>query len=363
MVNVTAESVASKMDTHYAGSFLLDIRRDEEVLGVTAAHAVHVPRDMLEIKLAETGIESNSTVYLMCQSGERSRYAAQALRHFGYANTWSMEGGFRHWKQQGLPLQSVPYLDRAQRDRFASQLALGEFGLNGQSALGNANVLLIGAGGLSSPAALYLAAMGVGTLQIIDDDTVELSNLQRQIMHSEETVGAPKVKSAAESLGRINSDVTIQTIQRKFDSDCGELVKNADVVINGADNFAVRYAANDLCLAHGTPLVDGSVLEMEGQLSVFCHDGGPCYRCLYPETPPASIAPSCVMAGVLGVVPGVIGTLQALEAVKLITNTGTPLSGVLQNFDARTSAFQTISFSREPDCLCSTPVPAPIGQQ
>ena len=353
MINVNSEQVSTDILSRKDQKFLIDIRRDEEVGGTTAAGAVHIPRDVLEMQLTDAGVNNDSTVYLMCQSGERSRYAAQALRHFGYTDTWSVSGGFREWKQNGLPLQKLPYLDEPQRKRFARQLSLGEFGLQGQSSLATANVLLIGAGGLSSPAALYLAAMGVGTLQIIDDDDVELSNLQRQILHNELTVGKPKVESAAQTLGSINSGVDVQIHQQKFTQDCAELVKDADVVINGADNFNARYTANDLCLMHGTPLVDGAVLEMEGQLSVFCHQGGPCYRCLYPETPPSSLAPSCVMAGVLGVVPGVIGTLQALEAVKLISNVGTPLSGTLVNFDARNSSFRQISFTREPDCLCS----------
>lgn len=357
MIEIDAKSVVAELsDKDQANKkvILIDIRRDDELAGTSVAGAVHMPRDMLEINLAQQGISKETTIYLLCQSGQRSRFAAGALRHFGYSDTWSVEGGFLAWRERNLPLQSIPYLDASLRQRFARQLSLSDFGIEGQYRLNRANVLLIGAGGLSSPAALYLAAMGVGTIQIVDDDQVELSNLQRQILHTEAMVGKPKVLSAAQRLNSINKEVKVLTHQRKFDDECGDLVRDADVVINGADNFTARYTVNDLCLRYAKPMIDGSVLEMEGQLSVFCHPDGPCYRCLYPEPPPADIAPSCVMAGVLGVVPGVIGILQALEAVKLIAGVGQPLIGRLLSFDAAAGAFRELRFLREDTCCCSS---------
>lgn len=353
MIEIDTLSVAARMAENPQSTYLIDIRREDEVAGITAEGALQIPRDMLELKLQDWGIGTDSTLYLLCQSGARSNYAARALRHFGYDDAWSVQGGFQEWNNQRFSVQRVAYLPVETRNRFARQIALGDLGIEGQARLANANVLLIGAGGLGSPAALYLAAMGVGTLQIIDDDDVELSNLQRQILHNETFVGKPKVDSASATLSRLNSKLAIQTHRCKFDSQSEELVSKADIVINGADNFATRYAANDLCIEHGKPLIDGAVLEMEGQLSVFCYQNGPCYRCLYPQTPPASLAPSCVAAGVLGVVPGIIGTLQALEAVKLITGIGAPLSGKLLSFDARDSTFNTVNFEREIGCGCS----------
>lgn len=353
MVEIDARSVVESQVGGAADAFLLDIRREDEVAGITAEYAIPIPRDMLELRLDDLGIKQSSKIFLLCQSGARSLFAAQALRHFGYSDSWSVSGGYQSWVQQQLPTQTTAWLSSEARKRFARHISLGEFGIEGQARLADASVLLIGAGGLGSPAALYLAAMGVGRLHIIDDDVVELSNLQRQVVHRETTVGKPKVNSAADALQAINSSITVTTSKRRFEQDCGELVEAADVVINGADNFNARYTANDLCLRHATPLVDGSVLEMEGQLSVFCTKDGPCYRCLYPQVPPAGIAPSCIMAGVLGVVPGVVGTLQALEAIKLITGIGEPLVGRLLNFDARTSQFRQIEFARESECRCA----------
>jgi len=336
------------------GALLIDGRRMEEVADLSAEGARIIPRDMLEIELSREGLASDTKVLLLCQSGARSVYAAKAMRALGWADTYSVEGGFNRWRQGNYPLKAVPNLSPSDRERYARHLSLPELGSDGQARLSNARVAMIGAGGLGAPTALYLAAMGIGYIRLIDDDVVELSNLQRQVIHSEKTLGLHKVESAAARMRDLNSVITVETVARRFDDTCGDLISDVDLVINGADNFSARYTLNDLCLEYGKPLIEGAVLEMEGQVSVFCHpDGGPCYRCLYPETPPADLAPSCAAAGVLGVVPGTIGMLQALEAAKLLAGFGKPLVGRLLSFDATESSFEEIAFSKDPTCMCN----------
>ena len=350
MVDISAQKA---LELQSEGAVLIDIRRPDEVADLTAEGARIIPRDMLEINLSREGLPSDTTVLLLCQSGARSSYAAKALRHLGWPDTHSVEGGFSRWLADNRPVKSVPFLSPSDRERYARHLSLPEVGTDGQAKLCKARIAMVGAGGLGAPAALYLAAMGVGFIRLIDDDVVEVSNLQRQVIHSEATLGVEKVMSAAKRMQGLNSGITVETVARRFDETCGDLIADVDLVINGADNFAARYTLNDLCLELGKPLIDGAVLEMEGQLSVFCHpDGGPCYRCLYPETPPSDLAPSCVAAGVLGVVPGTIGILQALEAAKLITGFGKPLVGRLLTFDATDSSFEEIAFSKDPSCVC-----------
>jgi molybdopterin/thiamine biosynthesis adenylyltransferase/rhodanese-related sulfurtransferase len=350
LVDISADQAQAALAE---GALLIDIRRPDEVRDLTAENAQVTPRDMLEIELERDGVAGDQTILLMCQSGLRSRYAAKALRHLGWPNAYSVTGGFSQWLGDKRPLKTVAFLDDASRKRYARHLSLPEIGIEGQAKLKKARVAMIGAGGLGAPAALYLAAMGVGFIRLIDDDVVELSNLQRQVIHAETTLGDAKVASAAQRIAELNSDIEVEAIARRFDGQCGDLLEDVDLVINGADNFAARYTLNDMCLELGKPLVDGAVLEMEGQVSVFCHpDGGPCYRCLYPEVPPSDLAPSCVAAGVLGVVPGTIGVLQALEAAKLLAGFGEPLVGRLLTFDATTSAFSEVSFAQESHCTC-----------
>lgn len=350
MVDISPENAEKAM---VSGALMIDIRRAEEVADLTVKNARVIPRDMLEIELVRDGLAPESTILLMCQSGARSVYAAKALRSLGWMDTYSVTGGFSQWKQDGRDVEKLPYLDEASRKRYARHLSLPEIGGDGQARLSNSRVTMIGAGGLGAPAALYLAAMGIGFIRLVDDDVVELSNLQRQVIHSEGTLGTEKVKSAAARIQELNSSIMVETVARRFDEDCIDLIADVDLVINGADNFVARYVLNDMCLKLGKPLIDGAVLEMEGQLSVFCHpDGGPCYRCLYPETPPADLAPSCVSAGVLGVVPGTIGILQALEAAKLLAGFGNPLIGRLLTFDAASTSFAEIAFTKDPTCRC-----------
>lgn len=352
MVDLTPDAVYRELQSGGGDTYFIDIRREEEVAGTTAEGARHIPRDMLEVRLQEMGASQDSRILLMCASGVRSRYAAQALRHFGFQDSWSLDGGFTAWRDGDYPLARLPYLDAKLRERFARHTSLAEIGVGGQARLADATVTVVGAGGLSCPAALYLASMGVGRLRIIDDDHVELSNLHRQVLHTEARVGKPKVESAKATLEAINSDTIVETHERKLDPDCAGLIADADVVVNGADNFKARYTLNDMCVAHGVPMIDGALLEMDGQLSVFCHPEGPCYRCLYPDVPPAEIAPSCAAAGVLGVVPGIVGALQALEAVKLIVGFGQPLIGQLLVVSAADTEFKKVTFERDPNCQC-----------
>ena len=344
-------------DTEHAlkeGAILIDIRRPEEVAGITATGARVIQRDMLEIELDRDKLPADTKLLLLCQSGLRSRYAARALRHLGWPDCWSVTGGFAAWTEANLPQDQLPYLSPEDRERYARHISLPEIGVVGQSRLAQSRITVIGAGGLGAPALLYLAAMGVGFIRLVDDDSVELSNLQRQVIHSEQTLGQPKVQSAADKMRALNGAITVETVERRFEESCVDLVSDVDLVLNGADNFKVRYLLNDICLELGKPFIDGSVLEMEGQLSVLCHpEGGPCYRCLYPEPPPKDLAPSCVAAGVLGVVPGTIGILQALETAKILTGFGEPLVGRLLTFDAINSRFEEIAFKADPTCICA----------
>ena len=350
MVDITRDAVDAALSE---GAVLIDIRRPEEVGSQTAQNARVIQRDILEMELEKTALPPDTKVLLMCQSGLRSRYAAQALRHMGWKDSWSVVGGFSGWLGDKRPLEILPYLSSEDRSRYARHLSLPEVGLAGQARLAQSRVTVVGAGGLGAPALLYLAAMGVGFIRLVDDDSVELSNLQRQVIHSEQTLGTSKVDSAAGMMRALNGAITVETVERRFDENCADLIADVDLVLNGADNFKARYLLNDICLEHGKPLIDGAVLEMEGQLSVFCHpDGGPCYRCLYPETPPADLAPSCVAAGVLGVVPGTIGILQALEAAKILAGFGEPLVGRLLTFDAATTRFEEIAFKADTTCRC-----------
>lgn len=348
-MNVTEISPEQALEQP-AGTAFIDIRRPDEVSGLSAKSAILIPRDMLEIEIAKRQIDKTHPVVVMCQSGVRSKYAAHALQALGYQDAVSLAGGFNAWLNQGLETQLTPYLAPDEMDRYARHLSLDEIGTAGQARLKAATVGLIGAGGLGSPAALYLAAMGIGKLVIFDPDVVESSNLQRQILHSEEAVGDAKVDSARKRIEALNPKCTVETHFKRADATQKDILAQCHVILNGADNFAARHALNDICLELDIPLVDGAVLEMEGQVSVFNHDGGPCYRCLYPTTPPTHLAPSCAEAGVLGVVPGVIGVLQALEVAKLIAGFGEPLSGRLLCFNANSAEFSSFSFAKQPDC-------------
>ena len=349
-----------------AGALLVDVRAaHERALGM-AEGALGAAREALEAEPDAflPPIGAGAEILLICQSGRRSMLAAQALQAHGYRNVASVAGGTTAWADAGLPMSRVD-ADDDFLDRYSRHLRLPEVGIEGQQRLTKTTMLLLGAGGLGSPAALYLAAAGVGTLRIADDDVVERSNLQRQVLHAEDRIGMPKVASAAATLAALNPRVRVEAIAERVDSGNVErLLEGVDVVVDGADNFPVRYLLNDACVKLGKPLVYGAVHRFEGQVSVF--DAGrargvrPCYRCLFPEPPAAADAPSCSDAGVLGVLPGIVGLLQAAEAIKLALGIGEPLAGRLLHFDALAMRFRETRLSPDPRCVvCAPGVPFP----
>jgi sulfur-carrier protein adenylyltransferase/sulfurtransferase len=338
------------------GVVLVDVREGEEFERERIPGAVHVPRGYLESRIEGAVSDRDAHVVLYCASGQRSALAADTLQELlGYTNVESMTGGITLWKDRGYDTEAPKTLSKEQRDRYSRHLLLPEVGVAGQQKLLDANVLLLGAGGLGSPAALYLAAAGVGTLGIVDDDTVDLSNLQRQVIHTTDRVGEPKVDSAAETIAQINPDVEVVKHQVRLDSsNVIELIEPYDIVVDGLDNFPTRYLLNDASVRLRKPVVSASILGFDGQLSVFKPYEGPCYRCLYPVPPPAELAPSCGANGVIGVLPGTMGLLQATEVVKLILGEGEPLIGRLLLYEALGATFTELKVRRDPECpVCS----------
>jgi sulfur-carrier protein adenylyltransferase/sulfurtransferase len=335
---------------------IVDVRETEEWDAGHIPGAVHVPRGYLESRIEGAVRDRDARIVLYCASGNRSALAADTLeRMLGYENVASMTGGITLWKDRGYEVAVPKALTKDQRERYGRHLLLPEVGLEGQVKLLESKVLLLGAGGLGSPTALYLAAAGVGTLGIVDNDTVDLSNLQRQIIHTTDRVGVPKVDSAEEAIRALNPDVRVVKYQTRLDaSNIMEIIRDYDVVVDGVDNFPTRYLLNDASVRLGIPVVSASILGFDGQLSVFKPYDGPCYRCLYPVPPPAELAPSCGANGVLGVLPGTMGLLQATEVVKLVTGAGEPLVGRLLLYEALGATFTELKVRRDPDCpICS----------
>ena len=296
-----------------------------------------------------------------CAGGVRSAFAAKTLQDLGYTDVTSVIGGFNKWKDDGLPWTTPRTLTPAQRNRYQRHLLLPEVGEKGQQKLLDAKVLMLGAGGLGSPSALYLAAAGVGNIGIIDMDVVDESNLQRQILHNLDRVGMRKVESAKVALTSINPDLTVTTYDTRLGADnILDIIDGYDVIVDGTDNFPTRYLVNDATLLKKIPVVHGSIFRFEGQVTVFDPYNGPCYRCLIPEPPPAELAPSCAEAGVLGVLPGIVGSIQALEAIKMILGLGEPLVGRLLAFDALEESFRSFKVRRDPDCPACGPNAGPI---
>jgi molybdopterin/thiamine biosynthesis adenylyltransferase/rhodanese-related sulfurtransferase len=338
------------------GVVLVDVREGEEFERERIPGAKHVPRAYLESRIEGAVSDHDAHVVLYCASGQRSALAADTLKELlGYTNVDSMTGGITLWKDRGYETEVPKTLTKEQRDRYSRHILLPEVGVEGQQKLLDAKVLLLGAGGLGSPAALYLAAAGVGTLGIVDDDTVDLSNLQRQVIHTTGRVGEPKVDSAAETIADINPDVEVVKHQVRLDSsNVVELIEPYDIVVDGLDNFPTRYLLNDASVRLRKPVVSASILGFDGQLSVFKPYEGPCYRCLYPVPPPAELAPSCGANGVIGVLPGTMGLLQATEVVKLILGEGEPLVGRLLLYEALGATFTELKVRRDPQCpICS----------
>ena len=339
-----------------AGPLLVDVREEHEYEAGHIPGAVHVPRGHLESRIEGKAGDKSQPIVLYCASGNRSALAAHTLQSLlGYEDVASMNGGITLWKDHGYEVETPRALTTEQKDRYSRHLLLPEIGLEGQLKLLDAKVLLLGAGGLGSPTALYLAAAGVGTLGVVDDDVVDLSNLQRQIIHSSDDVGVPKVDSAEKAIKSLNPDVKVEKYRTRLDaSNVMEIIEGYDVIVDGVDNFPTRYLLNDATVRLGIPVVSASILGFDGQLSVFAPHEGPCYRCLYPTPPPAELAPSCGANGVLGVLPGTMGLLQATEVVKLVVGTGEPLVGRLLLYDALAATFTELKVRRDPDCpICS----------
>jgi molybdopterin/thiamine biosynthesis adenylyltransferase/rhodanese-related sulfurtransferase len=334
---------------------LLDVREREEYREGHLEGAVSLPRGFLEIRVEETVPDKSTPIIAYCAGGVRSLIAARTLKEMGYENVTSMAGGYTAWKNAGYKWVADRQFTPEQITRYARHFTLPEVGEKGQAKLLDAKVLCVGAGGLGSPVAFYLAAAGVGTIGIIDHDVVDMSNLQRQILHTNDRVGMPKVESAQKTLNALNPDVRVVPINERLSSEnVMRVIRDFDIIINGCDNFPTRYLINDACVMAKKPLVDGSIFQFEGQATVFYPGRGPCYRCLFPEPPPPGVAPSCAEAGVLGVLPGLVGCVQALEAMKLILGAGKPLIGRMIHFDTLTSEVRVLKLRRDPHCLvCS----------
>jgi molybdopterin/thiamine biosynthesis adenylyltransferase/rhodanese-related sulfurtransferase len=338
------------------GVAIVDVRETDEFVAGHLPGARHVPRSYLETRIEAAVPDRDAQIVLYCQSGNRSAWGARTLEEdLGYTHVASMTGGITLWKDRGYEVTVPRSLSAEQRERYSRHLLIPEIGVEGQQKLLDAKVLLLGAGGLGSPTALYLAAAGVGTLGIVDDDEVDLSNLQRQVIHSTQRIGLPKVDSAEESIHALNPDVNVVKYPVRIDaSNIIEIISGYDVIVDGVDNFPTRYLLNDATVRLKIPVVSASILGFDGQLSVFKPYEGPCYRCLFREPPPAELAPSCGANGVLGVLPGTMGLLQATEVVKLILSIGEPAVGRLLLYDALGATLSEVKVHRDPDCpICS----------
>ncbi len=329
----------------------LDVRELDEFQQGMIPGAVFIPRGHLESQVENKIPDRDAPVVVYCAGGTRSAFAAKTLQELGYTDVVSMAGGFGRWKNEGRAWITPNTLSPEQRDRYGRHILLPEVGEEGQQKLLGAKVLLLGAGGLGSPAALYLAAAGVGTIGIVDMDVVDASNLQRQILHNLERIGDRKVDSAKKTLTALNPDVDVVTYDVRLGADnILDIIDGYDVIVDGTDNFPTRYLLNDASLLKHIPVVHGSIFRFEGQVTVFDPYNGPCYRCLLPEPPPPELAPSCSEAGVLGVLPGIVGSIQAIEAIKLLLDLGEPLRGRLLAYDALEETFRNFKVRRDPNC-------------
>jgi sulfur-carrier protein adenylyltransferase/sulfurtransferase len=348
---ISLEEIKRRLDTK-TPMVLVDVREKEEFRDGYIPGAISVPRGFLEMQIEQKVTDKSAPVVLYCAGGTRSALAAKTLHDLGYTQVESANPGFVRWKDLGFPMEKPPQLSEAQRDRYSRHLLLPEVGEVGQAKLLASKVLLLGAGGLGSPAALYLAAAGVGTIGLVDADTVDASNLQRQIIHSTSRLGTPKVDSAEKAINDLNPDVKVIKFQERVDSsNVDRIFEGFDVIVDGCDNFPTRYLVNDASVFLKKPVVHGSIFRFDGQVTTFApHLGGPCYRCLYPEPPPPHLAPSCQEAGVLGILPGVVGVIQATEAIKLVLGKGTPLIGRLLTYDSLRMKFGELKLRRDKTC-------------
>jgi sulfur-carrier protein adenylyltransferase/sulfurtransferase len=338
------------------GSLFVDVREPDEWEEGHVPGAIYTGRGRLEQRIEGLVPDKTRPLVVYCSAGSRSAFAAKALEELGYENVVNLAGGFSDWKRNGFEISIPRVLTPEQRSRYSRHLLIPEVGEEGQLRLLDARVLLVGAGGLGSPASLYLAAAGVGTLGIVDADVVDESNLQRQVVHSTDRLGEPKVASAKRTLEALNPDVDVVPFQERLTSENIDriLADGWDVIVDGADNFPTRYLVNDASVWSGIPVVHGSIFRFEGQVTVFAPGVGPCYRCLFPQPPPPELAPSCAEGGVLGVLPGIIGSIQANETLKLILGRGDSLAGRLLLFDALGTTLDEVTVRRNPDCpVCS----------
>jgi adenylyltransferase/sulfurtransferase len=344
------------------GAKVIDIREQDEVDQGIIPGAVHIPRGYLEMRIEQAAPEKDQPVVVYCAGGVRSAFAVKAMQELGYTNALSLAGGFGGWKGSGLPWNMPISFTPEQRRRYSRHLLIPEVGEAGQQKLLDAKVLLVGAGALGSPAALYLAAAGVGTLGLVDDDTVDDSNLQRQVLHTTDRVGMLKVESGRQTITALNPDVKVVGHEvRLTKSNVLDIFKDYDIIVDGTDNFATRYLINDATVLLRKPNVHGSIYRFEGQATTFLPHEGPCYRCLFPEPPPPEMAPSCAEAGVLGLLPGTIGIIQATEVVKLILGIGDPLVGRLLTYDALSTTFRELKLRRDPHCpMCGADAPTSL---
>jgi adenylyltransferase/sulfurtransferase len=354
---LTAEQLLAR------GATAIDVREPDEVAQGTIPGAAAIPRGFLEARIEETVRDRHQPLVVYCAGGARSAFAAKSLRELGYTDVVSLAGGFGAWKGAGLPWTVPAAFSAEQRRRYSRHFLLPEVGEDGQRKLLDARVLLIGAGGLGSPAGLYLAAAGVGTLGIVDDDVVDDSNLQRQVLHTTERLGLPKVESARQAIVALNPDVRVIGHETRLTKENAlDIIAGYDIVLDGADNFPTRYLINDACVLLDKPNVHGGVARFDGQVTIFSTAGGPCYRCLFREPPPPGLALNCAEAGVLGVLPGVIGLLQATEVIKLILGIGEPLIGRLLTYDARDLSFRELRIRRDPTCpICGPDRPTSLA--
>ena len=344
---VEPSDVAARLDYYR----ILDVREPDEHEQGAVPGAVHIPRGNLEFSVESRLTDKHAPIAVYCAGGVRSAFAAKTLQDLGYTDVVSVIGGFNKWKDEGLTWTTPRTLNPDQRNRYQRHLLLPEVGDKGQLRLLDSKVLLLGAGGLGSPAALYLAAAGVGTIGIIDMDVVDASNLQRQVLHNMDRIGMRKVDSAKQTLTAINPDLNVKTYDVRLGADnVLDIIDGYDVIVDGTDNFPTRYLVNDAALVKGIPVVHGSIFRFEGQVTIFHPYVGPCYRCMIPEPPPAELAPSCAEAGVLGVLPGIIGSIQAIETIKLLLELGEPLVGRLLTYDSMDESFRTFKVRRDPSC-------------
>jgi sulfur-carrier protein adenylyltransferase/sulfurtransferase len=357
---LTPEQAYEELKNSNGDVVLLDIREPHEHAEAHLEGAVLVPPVEVAERIDELAPDSSQRLILYCRSGARSARAVNLLKEqFGYDNAANVEGGILAWQEAGLPVDEAEGMTAEQRERYSRHTMLPEVGVEGQVKLLNSKVLLIGAGGLGAPAALYLAAAGVGTLGLVDDDVVDESNLQRQVIHNTDRVGEPKTESARKTIEALNPDVEVVEHRTRLDaSNVIEIIEDYDVIVDGADNFPTRYLLNDASVRLRKPVVSASILAFDGQISTFVPFEGPCYRCLYPTPPPAELAPSCGEAGVLGVMAGVLGLLQANEVIKLVAGIGEPLIGRLLLYDSLGTRFTELKVRRDPNCpICGPNAP------